>query len=81
MIPSNIARTLIRDKAWQHEFEIVPGVWTKGAYNPMGIRQELRLPEDMHGLSVADVGASSGFFSCDARKRGARVVRVRRPAP
>jgi tRNA (mo5U34)-methyltransferase len=33
----------------------------------------LRLPEGMHGLSVA-VGASSGFFGFEARKRGARVV-------
>jgi len=74
MIPAHIAQRLIRDKAWHHEFEIVPGVWTQGAYNPAGIWEELELPADMRGLSLADVGASSGFFSFEARKREARVV-------
>lgn len=74
MVPADIAERLIRDRAWHHEFEIVPGVWTKGAYNPAGIWEELEMPADMCGLSLADVGASSGFFSFEARKRGACVV-------
>ncbi|HEY0872455.1 MAG TPA: methyltransferase domain-containing protein [Vicinamibacterales bacterium] len=74
MVPTDVAQRLIREKSWHHEFEIVPGVRTQGAYNPSGIWEELALPSDMSGLSLADVGASSGFFSFEARKRGARVV-------
>lgn len=74
MVPTHIAQRLIRDKSWHHEFEIVPGVRTEGAYNPAGIWEELDLPADMHGMSLADVGASCGYFSFQARKRGARVV-------
>ncbi len=74
MIPSHVAERLVRDKAWHHDFEIVPGVWTRGAYNPSALWHELDLPDDMRGLALADVGASSGFFSFEARKRGAHVV-------
>lgn len=74
MISADNAERLIRDKAWHHDFEVVPGVWTRGSYNPTAIWEELAFPADMHGLSLADVGASSGFFSFAARRRGARVV-------
>jgi tRNA (mo5U34)-methyltransferase len=49
-------------------------VRTHGTYDPAGLWQELRLPSDMRGMSLADVGASNGYFSFEARKRGARVV-------
>ena len=74
MVPTHIAEQLIRDKPWHHDFEIIPGVRTKGSYDPRGLWEELDLPADMNGLALADVGASSGFFSFEARKRGARVV-------
>jgi len=74
MVPTHIAQSLVRGRSWHHEFEIVPGVRTEGAYNPAGIWAELELPADMSGLALADVAASSGFFSFEARKRGARVV-------
>lgn len=74
MISPEHAERLIRDKVWHHDFEVVPGVWTHGAYNPSGIWNDLDLPDNMQGLSLADVGASSGFFSFEAHKRGARVV-------
>lgn len=73
-VPTDVAQRLIRDKPWHHEFEVVPGVRTVGAYNPSGVWDELDLPSDMQGLSLADVGASSGFFSFQARRQGARVV-------
>lgn len=74
MVPTDVALRLIRDKSWHHEFEIVPGVRTQGAYNPAGIWEELELPADMRGMALADVGASCGFFSFQARRQGARVV-------
>jgi tRNA (mo5U34)-methyltransferase len=49
-------------------------VRTHGTYDPAALWRELRLPSDMTGMSLADVGASNGYFSFEARKRGARVV-------
>jgi 2-polyprenyl-3-methyl-5-hydroxy-6-metoxy-1,4-benzoquinol methylase len=41
---------------------------------PPDYGQELELPNDLHGFSLADIGASNGYFSFAARQRGARVV-------
>ena len=68
------ALNLVRQQPWHHDFEIVPGVRTHGAYDPSGLWRDLDLPQDLTGRTVADVGASNGYFSFMARKRGARVV-------
>lgn len=68
------ALKLVEQQPWHHDFEIVPGVRTHGAYDPSGLWSDLGLPEDLTGRTVADVGASNGYFSFMARKRGARVV-------
>ncbi|HVQ17075.1 MAG TPA: methyltransferase domain-containing protein [Vicinamibacterales bacterium] len=74
MVDTNVALRLVQSQRWHHNFEIVPGVRTHGSYDPSALWKELRLPEDLHGTSLADVGASNGYFSFEARKRGARVV-------
>jgi len=74
MIDKNLALKLIEGRPWHHDFEIIPGVRTNGAYKPADLWLELQLPVDMKGISLADVGASNGYFSFEARKRGARVV-------
>jgi tRNA (mo5U34)-methyltransferase len=74
MFDEKLALKLIQGKPWHHDFEVLPGVRTDGAYNPTCLWNELQLPADMNGLSLADVGASNGYFSFQARKRGARVV-------
>jgi tRNA (mo5U34)-methyltransferase len=74
MVGKDLALELIRNKSWHHDFDIVPGVRTHGAYNPEGLWDELQLPADMTGLSLADIGACNGYFSFEARRRGARVV-------
>ena len=74
MFDKDVALKLIQGKPWHHDFEILPGVRTNGSYNPAGMWNELQLPEDMNGVSLADVGASNGYFSFQARQRGARVV-------
>ncbi len=73
-VDKELVLKLIQDKPWHHDFEIIPGVRTNGTYNPEGLWHELQLPLDMNGTSLADVGASNGYFSFEARKRGARVV-------
>jgi tRNA (mo5U34)-methyltransferase len=74
MLDKDTAASLIEGKPWHHSFEIVPGVRTKGNYDPAALFRSLGLPDDMTGLTLADVGASNGYFSFEARRRGARVV-------
>ncbi len=74
MVEKELAKRLVQGRPWHHDFEIVPGVRTYGFYNPTDLWNELRLPPDLSGVSLADVGASNGFYSFEARKRGARVV-------
>ena len=60
--------------SWHHDFEILPGLWTNGTYRPHGLLERLGLPDDLRGQSLADVGASNGFYSLEAWRRGARVT-------
>ncbi|OYT73352.1 MAG: hypothetical protein CFK52_01925 [Chloracidobacterium sp. CP2_5A] len=71
---ADVARTLVTAHRWHHDFEVVTGIRTHGAYNPEGLWQALALPEDLTGLRVADVGASNGYFAFMARERGASVT-------
>jgi tRNA (mo5U34)-methyltransferase len=64
---------LIRANRWHHDFEILPGIWTHGAYNPESLFAMLELPADMSGLRAADIGASNGFYSLRMHERGADV--------
>lgn len=74
MMDKETALRLVEGRPWHHDFEIIPGVRTRGSYDPRTLWEELRLPPDMAGMALADVGASNGFFSFEARRRGARVV-------
>lgn len=61
---------------WFHSIDLGGGVVTKGvdATQPERLAR-LRLPEDLSGRSVLDIGAWDGFFSFEAERRGAaRVV-------
>ena len=68
------ARRLIQGRPWHHDFEIIPGVRTHGSFDPEESWNRLELPDDLNGVSLADVGASNGYFSFAAHRRGARVV-------
>jgi tRNA (mo5U34)-methyltransferase len=74
VLETSVALRLIQGKPWHHDFEIIPGVRTRGSYDPANLWKELQLPENLQGMSLADVGASNGYFSFEARRRGARVV-------
>ncbi|HWF71779.1 MAG TPA: DUF1698 domain-containing protein [Solirubrobacteraceae bacterium] len=60
---------------WFHTIELAPGVVTPGP-EPTADRLEiLKLPRDLTGRTVLDIGAWDGFFSFEAERRGAsRVV-------
>ncbi len=74
MLDKELALKLVNGKPWHHDFELIPGVRTNGSYNPVSLWDELQLSKDLNGISIADVGASNGYFSFEARKRGAQVV-------
>lgn len=61
---------------WHHTMTLAPGVKTPGAYEPAGIFRRLHLSENLDGLRVLDIGASDGFYSFEAERRGAEVTAV-----
>ncbi len=61
---------------WHHRFEIFPGLITPGSYEPHFLLAKARLPEDLRGLRVLDIGTSDGFFALQLARRGADVVAI-----
>jgi tRNA (mo5U34)-methyltransferase len=61
---------------WFHTIDLGHGVITKGVDISQPERlARLRLPDDLSGRSVLDIGAWDGFFSFEAERRhAARVV-------
>ena len=59
---------------WFHTMELGQGVVTSGFYDPAARLPELALPADLTGMEVLDVGAWDGFYSFEAKRRGARRV-------
>lgn len=71
-------RAAIAGYTWFHSMELRPGLATRGAKSPAVLAAEaeaLMGPLDLTGRSVLDIGAWNGFFSFEAKRRGAaRVV-------
>lgn len=69
---------------WWHSIELGYGIITPGhhggIHHPSGDKAlllNMRLPDDLKGKSVLDIGAWDGFYSFEAEKRGAaRVVAI-----
>jgi tRNA (mo5U34)-methyltransferase len=60
---------------WYHTIDLGQGVVTKGIDNSPHRLERVRLPDDLSGRSVLDIGAWDGFFSFEAERRhAARVV-------
>lgn len=57
---------------WYHKIELPEGVTTPG-WAPIHA-DSYRIPEDMTGLRVLDVGAWDGYWSFEAARRGAAEV-------
>ncbi len=61
--------------AWWHRIDLGHGIVTPGSDDSTYKLQYLGIPDDLRGMTVLDVGASDGFFSFEAERRGAsRVV-------
>jgi tRNA (mo5U34)-methyltransferase len=62
---------------WWHSIDLGQGVVTDGTKPPQLMEQEieaLRLPEDLTGRTVLDIGAWDGGFSFACERRGAEVT-------
>jgi tRNA (mo5U34)-methyltransferase len=57
---------------WYHKIELAGGIVTPG-WAPLN-RDAYRIPDDLSGKRVLDIGAWDGFWSLEALKRGAREV-------
>lgn len=62
---------------WFHTIDLGDGIVTPGENRTFKTLKRTRLPADLTGKSVLDIGAWDGFFSFEAERRGAdRVVAV-----
>jgi tRNA (mo5U34)-methyltransferase len=60
--------------SWYHRMELPGGIVTPGESDTARGLPRLRLPERLDGLSVLDIGAWDGFYSFEAKRRGADRV-------
>lgn len=58
---------------WFHRIEVAPGICTPGHSGPSKLEQ-IKMPENLAGWTVLDIGAWDGFFSFEAESRGAARV-------
>lgn len=65
---------------WYHTMELGEGVVTNGFFDLRPDVHRYRLPEDLTGKTVLDVGAASGFFSFEFERRGATVTAIDLPS-
>jgi tRNA (mo5U34)-methyltransferase len=64
---------------WFHQIDLGNGVVTPGTDRTIKKARTIKLPADLRGKSVLDIGAWDGFFSFEAERRGAeRVVAIDR---
>ncbi len=75
--PLSALRDQIAKIRWFHTIDLGQGIHTPGLDNTPEKLERIRLPADLSGKSVLDIGAWDGFFSFESERRGAeRVVAV-----
>jgi tRNA (mo5U34)-methyltransferase len=73
----NELKKRVSEIGWWHTIDLGNGVITSGHSDNIGMLRRLRMPGDLRGMTVLDIGAFDGFFSFEAERRGAaRVVAV-----
>lgn len=74
-MPSPSLAEQVQRLRWYHSIDLGNGVVTPGVDDSPARLEQIRLPRDLSGRTVLDVGAWDGFFSFEAERRGAsRVV-------
>ena len=83
MTRDEILTWLHKLQPWFHQIDLGDGLWTKTTSaagepidHPAGVWDSIKriLPEDLKGKSVLDVGCNAGFYSLEAKRRGANRV-------
>jgi tRNA (mo5U34)-methyltransferase len=71
-------RARAREILWYQNYELVPGLKTNGLKDIAEEQLEglYRIPQDLRGKRVLDVGCSEGFYTFLAEARGADVVAI-----
>ena len=59
---------------WAHRIDLGNGIITPGEWDTAEGLRRLRMPEDLSGRTVLDVGCWDGFYSFAAERRGAKRV-------
>lgn len=67
-------RERVNSRRWFHRIDLGNGIVTPGVDNSQEKLTHVRMPDDLTGWSVIDVGAYDGFFSFEAERRGAARV-------
>ena len=67
-------QTEIAKVNWYHSIPLGDGIVTPGVDDSSLRLPKIHIPEDLSGKTVLDVGASDGFFSFEAERRGAERV-------
>ena len=70
-------RERIRDYKWFHSIDFGDGIVTTGYWSPKMQKQDAKTlfrPIKISGASVIDIGAWDGFYSFEAKRRGAATV-------
>ncbi|MFN3684835.1 MAG: DUF1698 domain-containing protein [Fimbriimonadaceae bacterium] len=70
--PTPLAQRAAQFPFWYHRIELPDGTVTPG-WAPM-VPDAYRIPDDLTGARVLDVGAWDGYWTFEALKRGAREV-------
>ena len=72
-------RSKVLSGSWWHSIDLGDGQTTPGVHSLDELRDNyarFRLPEDLRGKRVLDIGCWDGFYSFEAERRGADVVAV-----
>ena len=64
---------------WAHRIDLGNGIVTPGLWDTPAILNRLKLPQDLTGQTVLDVGCWDGFYSFEAERRGAPLPAARLP--
>ena len=72
----DIQQRVAKLSTWRHRIPLPHGVVTPGSENCNAELRRIRLPADLTGQRVLDVGCSDGFFSFECEHRGADVLGI-----
>ncbi|MBM3553805.1 MAG: methyltransferase domain-containing protein [Alphaproteobacteria bacterium] len=77
MMPIAQAKRLVDEQKWYHSFEVIPGLWTAGKhFTPAKkiLDDRHRVPQDLSGKTVLDIGALDAAYGFELENRGAKLT-------